>query len=1092
MLRLILGRRQSGKTTYCINKARSAVEAGKKVIFLVPEQYSFECQRMLLKQQGPQISNKIAIHSFSSLCTEIGNALGGNAGKTVDDGIRFILIKRSLAAVKDGLTHYARYVGSDEFARKLLLIFSEFKQAGVCPEQLKTMAKAAETPLLSEKLSDMATVMGAYDSLIGKQFIEPFDQIEKTADRMQDNSFFKNTVIFADGFKGFTDSQYKLISRMTAGCDDFYAALCCDSDDPVPETDIFKNVTDAAIRLKRTAESCGVGVADTVILDRRPDNPDIAAFESFAAGRGTGEGLKNNGSVKLSVCRSVYDEADTVIRDIRRKVREYGRRYRDFVIITRTDGAYRSAFSLLAQKYGVPLFCDRRTPASELPISVFVVSALKAADKFDTEDLLAYLKTGLAGVSAEETAELENYAFVWGIDGKKWLDEKILDPSGYKDPGRKTDEKTVERISNIRRRALCPLLKLRENDRTSAESIGLAVMKLIDGCGTVNALKTLADGLDKDGNSAEADKQRKGYDVFTETLNKVVTASENDRFGLSEFADVLWAALSFESVGEIPQKKDEVLYGTADRIRTADRKVVYVVGVNEGVFPPPVGDGGLLSESERRAVIENGVSISDCGISDCIDEQFMYYHSLISASDEINISCSEIFADGSAAEPSEMFRAAMKVIGEPIRPNDNAFGIDDIETKEPAFKKYALNFRSGGKPMAALSEIFKNDPEYRDRCSLLETYKNGEKFALSADAAHALYGDAHQLSSSEITDFSDCRFKHFCSYGIHVNKIEKADFDPRIRGKMIHFVLENFVRSHMNDIGTLSAETVENEAEKLCDEYVSLVMTVENEADADKKFLYMTGIIKRICTVLLTALNNEFGQSCFSPAACEYRIESKNGISVSVGGNCGTVLFKGTVDRIDTTDDGMIRVVDYKTGGKDFSLDKLLYGLDSQMLLYLYFCVNECADTFGADHPAGVLYFPAQMPDSPTDGFVKMKGIIDPDSLALMEKDGAGKIIPLKLNKDGILSQRSEDSAITADEFSLVFRYLEKMLRRIGADIFGGIIDPMPLYDDNAAACKFCDFASACRVASTVSPVVAEKHSKAETIEIMKKETEEI
>ena len=38
--------------------------------------------------------------------------------------------------------------------------------------------------------------------------------------------------------------------------------------------------------------------------------------------------------------------------------------------------------------------------------------------------------------------------------------------------------------------------------------------------------------------------------------------------------------LSFETVGEIPQTKDQVMYGTADRIRTFRPKVAFIIGVN--------------------------------------------------------------------------------------------------------------------------------------------------------------------------------------------------------------------------------------------------------------------------------------------------------------------------------------------------------------------------------------------------------------------------------------------------------------------------------------------------------------------------------
>ena len=86
MLSLILGRKRTGKTALCVKAAKEAAELGKEVILLVPEQFSFECQRLLLETLGPVVSNKIKIHSFTSLCSEICTCYGGIAGRNVYPG----------------------------------------------------------------------------------------------------------------------------------------------------------------------------------------------------------------------------------------------------------------------------------------------------------------------------------------------------------------------------------------------------------------------------------------------------------------------------------------------------------------------------------------------------------------------------------------------------------------------------------------------------------------------------------------------------------------------------------------------------------------------------------------------------------------------------------------------------------------------------------------------------------------------------------------------------------------------------------------------------------------------------------------------
>ena len=68
----------------------------------------------------------------------------------------------------------------------------------------------------------------------------------------------------------------------------------------------------------------------------------------------------------------------------------------------------------------------------------------------------------------------------------------------------------------------------------------------------------------------------------------------------------------------------------------------------------------------------------------------------------------------------------------------------------------------------------------------------------------------------------------------------------------------------------------------------------------------------------------------------------------------------GTIDRVDAyhrSEGTYVRVVDYKTGKKEFRLSDVLHGLNMQMLVYLAALVEN-----GQVLPAGILYMPAAEP----------------------------------------------------------------------------------------------------------------------------------
>ena len=77
----------------------------------------------------------------------------------------------------------------------------------------------------------------------------------------------------------------------------------------------------------------------------------------------------------------------------------------------------------------------------------------------------------------------------------------------------------------------------------------------------------------------------------------------------------------------------------------------------------------------------------------------------------------------------------------------------------------------------------------------------------------------------------------------------------------------------------------------------------------------------------------------------------------------GDGLLTGKIDRVDTYEkDGTtyFRIVDYKTGRKDFSYTDLLYGKDLQMLLYLFALQENQKKAGHPMQPAGALYVPGR------------------------------------------------------------------------------------------------------------------------------------
>jgi ATP-dependent helicase/nuclease subunit B len=1091
-----MGRQQSGKSYRCIEIACDLAKADKQVILLIPEQYSFECQRLLLSTLGPKLSNRIDIQSFTGLCKSISAEIGGIAGRNVDDGTRYLLVSKAVGSVADSLKHYFKYANSPKFLKEVVSVITELKQCSVSPEDLKELSLNTNSSIISDKLYDISLIMSAYNAYLGTRFLDPLDLIDRTVNLMQSGDYFNGKTVIIDEFKGFTEAQFSMLDRIISGADNVYVSLCADSEIIKNDADIFGNIKSVATILKAKATSHSVPIAETVFCERYKKDTGLYSLEKYLAGDSDFMAVSDE-TVSICHAASVHSEVDFVMNTVQKLIRTKGYRYRDFVIISRSADTYMPLISARAKKYNIPVFTDTSVSVSSLPLSVFVLSAINAAIGFNTDSILKYLKTGLSNLSDNDIAQIENYCFVWGINGNKWKSDWNMSPDGLK-MSSKEDNKS-EYINELRFKVITPILNLKQGLKGTAEDMCHAVMSLIKECDTAKVLLKYSNELDMLGRENEAEYQRTGYDVFIKVLDKICAVNGSETLTAKEFYSVLSEALSFEIVGGIPQTKDQIIYGTADKIRPMRPKVAFILGANRDVFPKNVADTGLFSKDERSLMINGGLKVSSNSVKDYIDEKFLFYYSSTVAEENVYLLYSDKTVAGSPLEPSAEIEGVMEHLIDKSQVIEHGFSDEfnalDIECEVSGFEMLAENFKKNTPDVLALKRYFAEKTDYESKISALTSVAENRSLKLSKEAASEIYGKDLRISSTKIDDFGKCPFAFFCKYGIGAKKLEKVEFSALTRGNIVHDVLDKFVAAHKEDIGFLSPEVIKQDVETLCDGYI-LQLGVK-DTDLDERFNYLITVIKELAEYFITAINNEFAQSKFRPKECELPVGVNSPIGtvkVDIDGE-NSISLEGKIDRVDTTPDGKVRIIDYKTGNKIFSLSSILDGVDIQMLLYLYAVIKNGRDLLLAETPAGVLYFPASVDTKVgKTEHIKMNGLLlnDIDTVRQMESDVTGKFIPAKLTKKNSFDKRYS-KVIDIEGFETIFKYLNLILADIGRRILGGDIKTLPLeVSNNTSQCDYCDYKLVCHLEDKSEFKNKSKAKIEQVMEIIKKETEGI
>ena len=1026
-------------------------------MLIVPEQFSFESERAVLRALGDKAALGVTVTSFTRLCDEVGRYAGGIAGVTLTDAQKVIFMSRALRSVEAELTLWRKYCRSVSFAKTMLDTVGEFKINAVSPDKLKAAAEETESAALKAKLCDTALIYETYDALVGERFLDPADRLTKLYRQLEDFRYFEKKDVFIDSFKGFTGQQFALIDRVLSQADNLTAALT-DAPETGGEFGIFSNIRAAAEKIRYAAARYRISEEEPLVLGKPISvSANIAAVERLISG-GTPEKTENDGSLTVCAADTAAEEAEFAVRNIRRLVRTENYRYRDFVIIARDAERYDDFINAACETYGVPCFSDKRRPLSAFPLAALADAAMiQAILKGDSESILRFHKTGLGTLNTAEISELENYVTLWNIEGDMWRHEWIMDVRGFVSDDTEPDEKALGEINKLRKRAISPLEKLRAEFGGTAEDMAAALVRLFEECGAAEKLSAMSQKFLNDSEEFSSDVLRQSYDRYMKLLDGITACFGTREVGKQEFREVLSLAVSFETVGSVPRYLDEVTFGAADRIRPSRPKVAFILGANQGVFPKEISASGIFGISDRKSLIALGVDIPDKSVSAATDENYLVYCNLCCPSDKLFISYARRSLTGENMEPSAFVQEITENIahGFVAEPEEKITDENLPETAASAYSELCRrrNAKNGG--AAEIRAALAGTKELK-KAEYTEKRLSGAPAAIGKDTARRLFGEEIKMSASRLDTFNRCRFSFFCRYGLSVKKLQPAEFDVLQRGTVVHYCLERFVKEYGKGVSVLSPEKIEELTDGYINDYLDGVTGYRAVETARGRFLVSR--ISRSVKEVAKRLAEEFAQSGFEPIACELKIGGE-GEKLEFPYDGGKISVSGSIDRVDKFG-GYIRVVDYKTGSKKFKLPDILFGLNLQMLLYLYAAVRGAG--LPDEDAAGILYMPSKRDTA--DKGMAMNGLIRKDEkiVAAMDREKQGDFVPkYAVTKSGEL-KKTCTSFISAEEFSEIFDFIERIMKRTGNTVSSGDIAVSPVDGRETPACKYCDFASVC------------------------------
>lgn len=1058
MLQFIYGRAATGKTYNVFESIKADLQKSEMVALLVPEQFTFEAERTLLHTLGDKASTNVSVLSFTRLFDEVVRKVGGRVADTINEFDKVILMGRALNSVSDRLLLWGKYVNSSSFIETLLSTVNELKNSAITPNDLDIAAKKSEEGYLKNKLNDLILIYSAYEALLGERFIDPADNTITLYNNLANYKYFEGKTVYIDSFKNFTGAQYKIIDRILSQAKNITVCFTADDLSDGNKIDAFTNVRKTAERIKNLSRKNNCDICeDKKLTQNFYKNKSLDNIEKVITGELPQGGISEK-DFCIAKCETIFDEAEFTARTIKKLVRTENYRYKDFVIIARNSESYQSVLETACKNNGVFCFSDKQKGIEYLPLTIFIDSALSLCKSYNTQTVFNLLKTGCTDFTDEEISELENYTYLWNINGKIWNEIWTMNPSGLDANVSDGFEQKIEKINILRGRVTGLINPLRADMKGTPSQMVKALLRLFEKCNVADKLKVITDSYTNQENYYLADCIRQGYDIVMQIFDGIVKCLPDKETTIDNFISCWSQAVRYAKISNIPQMLDEVTFGSADRIRPSRPKVAFIIGANHGVFPALTAKKGLFADNERQRLIDCGLDLYTTEFTYAIDEDYLVYTSLCCPTEKLFITYSTQDSKGTILQPSEMVTTIqnsfqnIKVISEPIY----ALNDDNIpETANTAVVKMCLLYNKDKNAAITLDAALKD----YSNISIDDYIKNADKSRsiIDRETAKKLYGNNLVVSATKFDTFHRCKFSFFCKYGINAHKLQPADFDVLQRGTMVHYVLESVIKQLGIGVGNLTRQQTDALTDKCIEEYLSKIEGFDKISTPRIKFLITK--IAAAAKDVVYHIACEFNQSKFEPAYCELKIGNDGhalSAEIPLGGE-GKISINGSIDRVDTWN-GYVRVVDYKTGSRKFKLSDVLVGLNLQMLIYLYSVIKSKGSPLGELTPAGVLYMPSKRQKDETT--LAMNGIIldDDGVIEAMEKLNEGKYIPEhQMGKEGVKG----NTYITEDTFEYVFSYIEKLMSNMGENLLEGMAQAQPV-DSSVPACKYCDYYSVC------------------------------
>ena len=821
--------------------------------------------------------------------------------------------------------------------------------------------------------------------------------------------------------------------------------------------------------------------------------------------------------ISIRECPNILREVEEAAAEIRALVKDEGYRYRDIAVIVPDPESYRDILFRKWKDLEIPFFLEEDIKLMDSPYGKVIRSALLVLEKgFLFDAVFRYLRAfPYRGAVEEELVDRwENLARERGWKGLEAFSSLLQSEEGEEELSRGTEEEEEiqpeeeeihpeekeeraykKKVKDYQAyRDLTCLFTFYERNRKSAEK-GLVLKDRIDSLSELlektdleNRLLDSLFFLSEEGMENREESFAKSIGIILEMMEKMRETLGEISISKKSFGKLFDLAFSLEKLRQIPATLDQVVVGDLRRSRFHNPKAFFFLGLSTEFLPKGMGKSIIFTEKERAFLRESGYRLSPLSWEESYMEKYYVYKAFLTPKERLYLSYPRALRNGKSGKASPYLKELfplfpdLKIIyseREKLPIYNGKRALEELVEELPKqctgkslfLQKEEILHRFKTESFRLLQYLW-NREEYREEVERILKgifFENTEE-SITKEMSLALYGEILKGSVSRMEVFYSCPYAHFLQYGLNLKDRKTSEVQAFTIGNVYHRMLELFFQKLMRrkDIEEVFGEKLEELLEEVLEELwqdpeFSLFLSGgRNE--------YLRMKLKKNGRRILWALGKQLMGGDFRPKAVEEEFKmEEEGLSL-----------RGRIDRVDEylSEDRkklFLKVIDYKSGKKEFSLKNLFSGLDLQLPLYMDYVLQREKEKNPNREvlPSALFYFTMDNPVIPYEEdfdpekerlkAFKPSGLVNlsEESLSHLEKrEGKSLLLPVQC-KNGEVEEKG--AAVSSEKLEALLEFVKKEMLEGAKRIKEGEKGISPIRKEgDITACSYCPYHSIC------------------------------